>query len=60
VAEADGCAIRFVEMVLGGLNLMSDERGVIQHALDRGVRDHPGGNTQAVLTNPINIGIGTK
>ena len=49
-----------VEMVLGGLNLTSDERGVIQQALEQLVRERAGGSGPAVLTNPINIGIGTK
>ena len=49
-----------MEMVLGGLNLTSDERGVIQQALEKLVRERAGGSGSAVLTNPINIGIGTK
>ena len=49
-----------VEMVLGSLNLGHDERGVIQQALDKMVRDRAGGSGAAKLTNPINIGIGTK
>jgi ubiquinone/menaquinone biosynthesis C-methylase UbiE len=49
-----------VEMVLGGLKLTSDERGVIQDALDRMVGERAEGSGVAVLTNPINIGIGTK
>jgi hypothetical protein len=49
-----------VEMVLGGLNLTGDERGVIQQALEKLVRERARGSGPAVLTNPINIGIGTK
>ena len=49
-----------VEMVLGSLDLADDERGVIQQALDRMVRDRAGVGGAAKLTNPINIGIGTK
>jgi ubiquinone/menaquinone biosynthesis C-methylase UbiE len=48
------------EMVLGGLNLTSDERGAIRDELDRMVRERAGRKGSAVLTNPINIGIGTK
>ena len=49
-----------VEMVLGGLNLTNDERGVIQQALEKLVRERAGGSGAAKLTNPINIGVGTK
>jgi len=49
-----------VEMVLGSLNLTADERGVIQHALERMVRERAGGSGLAVLTNPVHIGVGTK
>ncbi|MGH7598847.1 MAG: SAM-dependent methyltransferase, partial [bacterium] len=49
-----------VEMVLGSLNLTNDERGVIQQALEKMVRERAGGRGAAKLTNPINIGIGTK
>jgi SAM-dependent methyltransferase len=48
------------ELVLGQLNLTSDERGAIQDALERLVRERAGGDGRAVLTNPIHIGIGTK
>ncbi|MGH6901284.1 MAG: class I SAM-dependent methyltransferase [Geminicoccaceae bacterium] len=48
------------EMVLGGLDLTSDERGAIRDALDPMVRERARGNGPAVLTSPINIGIGTK
>jgi hypothetical protein len=47
-------------MVLGEVNVTSDERGAIRDALDRMVRERAGGNGPAVLTSPINIGIGTK
>lgn len=49
-----------VEMVLGSLNLMNDERGVVQQALEKMVRERAGGSGAAKLTNPINIGVGTK
>jgi ubiquinone/menaquinone biosynthesis C-methylase UbiE len=49
-----------VNMVLGGLDLTSDERGAIREALDLLVRERSGWNGPAILTNPINVGIGTK
>jgi ubiquinone/menaquinone biosynthesis C-methylase UbiE len=49
-----------VEVVLGSLNLTADERGVIQLALERMVRERAGGSGLAVLTNPVHIGVGTK
>lgn len=49
-----------VEMVLGSLNLTNEERGVIQQALEEMVRERAGGCGAAKLTNPINIGVGTK
>ena len=49
-----------VETVLGSLSLTHDERGVVQQALDRMVRERVGGPGAAKLTNPINIGIGTN
>jgi ubiquinone/menaquinone biosynthesis C-methylase UbiE len=49
-----------VELVLGELNLASDERDVIRETLHRMIRERAGGSGAAVLTNPINIGIGTK
>jgi ubiquinone/menaquinone biosynthesis C-methylase UbiE len=49
-----------VEMVLGELKVTSGERGTIQQALEKLVRARAGGSGPAVLTVPINIGIGTK
>jgi SAM-dependent methyltransferase len=49
-----------VETVLGSLNLTNDERGAVQRTLDRMVRERAGGPGAAKLTNPINIGVGTK
>jgi SAM-dependent methyltransferase len=49
-----------VETVLGSLNLTSGQRDLVQQALDRMVRERAGGQGIAKLTNPINIGIGTK
>ena len=49
-----------VEAVLGQLSLSSDERQIIQRSLEELVRERAKGNGPAKLTNPINIGIGTK
>ncbi|MCI0366486.1 MAG: methyltransferase domain-containing protein [Phycisphaerales bacterium] len=49
-----------VETVLGSLNLTNDERGVIQLALEKLVRERAGDRGPAKLTNPINIGVGSK
>jgi ubiquinone/menaquinone biosynthesis C-methylase UbiE len=49
-----------VEAVLGHLNLSSDERGIIQSSLEELVRDRAKGSGTAMLSNPINIGVGTK
>ncbi len=49
-----------VETVLGSLSLTNEERGVIQRALEQMVRERAGGSGVATLTNPINIGMGTK
>ncbi len=48
------------EMVLGSLELTSDERNVVQHTIEKMVHKRSGGNGPAKLTNPINIGIGVK
>ena len=49
-----------VGMVLAELGLTNEQRAVVQQALDDMVRKRSGGSGPAVLTNPINIGIGTK
>ena len=49
-----------VETILGGLHLMSEERDAIRQTLEALVRERAGGGGPAVLTVPINIGIGTK
>ena len=49
-----------VEMVLGGLSLTNDERGVVQQTREKMVSERAGGSGPAKLTNPINIGVGTK
>jgi hypothetical protein len=49
-----------VEMVLDSQNLTAKERGAIQQALEKLVRERAGGSGAARLTNPINIGVGTR
>jgi SAM-dependent methyltransferase len=49
-----------VEAVLGQLNLSTDEREIIQRSLEERVRDRATRDGPAMLSNPINIGIGTK
>lgn len=49
-----------VEILLDSLRLTNDERGVIQQALEKMVRERAGGSGVAKLTNSINIGVGTK
>jgi ubiquinone/menaquinone biosynthesis C-methylase UbiE len=49
-----------VAAVLAGLDLTSGERDRIGDALGRLVQERSGGSGAAILTNPINIGIGTK
>jgi ubiquinone/menaquinone biosynthesis C-methylase UbiE len=49
-----------VETVLGSLGLSSAERETVQGALDRLVRERAGSDGAARLTNPINIGTGTR
>ncbi len=46
--------------ILAELNLTKEQTTVVQQALERLVRERSGGSGPAVLTNPINIGIGTK
>lgn len=54
------CSNPIVEMMLGSLNLATDETDAIQQALQTMVRERAGSGGPARLTNPINIGIGTK
>ena len=49
-----------VEGVLGSLKVDELERGKIKHALERLVQGRAGSHGAAKLTNPINIGTGTK
>jgi ubiquinone/menaquinone biosynthesis C-methylase UbiE len=48
------------EDVLGTLDLTAKDREAIQHALDKLVRERAVSEGPALLSNPINIGIGTK
>jgi ubiquinone/menaquinone biosynthesis C-methylase UbiE len=50
-----------VECILSGmLNLTDDERRVVQQNLDKLVHERAAGGRAAKLTNPVNIGVGTK
>jgi len=49
-----------VGMVLAELSLSNEQSAVARQALDDMVRKRSGGSGPAALTNPINIGIGTK
>ena len=47
-------------MVLGQLALSDEQQAVVKEALEEMIRARAGGRGPAVLTSPINIGIGTK
>ncbi|MGH8177168.1 MAG: class I SAM-dependent methyltransferase [Steroidobacter sp.] len=49
-----------VEGVLGELQLTAEERVTIEQTLEQQVRERAHANRAAILTNPINIGVGTK
>ena len=49
-----------VETVLESVSLTNDERDVVKQGLEEMVRERAGSSGAASLTNPINIGIGTK
>jgi ubiquinone/menaquinone biosynthesis C-methylase UbiE len=49
-----------VGTVLGELNLTSGQIARVREALDRMIRERAGATGRAVLTNPVNIGVGTK
>lgn len=49
-----------VRGVLAQLELTEDERAAIPQALERMVRKRAGGKGTALLTSPVNIGLGTK
>ena len=46
--------------VLAEANLTKEQTEVVQQELDGMVRERAGGSGTAVLTAPINIGVGTK
>ena len=46
--------------VLGELNLSTEQLAVVRKSLDRLLRERANGGGPAVLSNPVNIGIGTK
>jgi hypothetical protein len=48
-----------VGVVLGELNLTKEQTAVVEQALRRMVGERSGGSGPAVLTSPINIGVGT-
>lgn len=48
------------EILTGMLSLTDDERTIVRRRLDELVRERAGGERAARLTNPVNIGIGTK
>ncbi|MCH8111656.1 MAG: methyltransferase domain-containing protein [Proteobacteria bacterium] len=49
-----------VGMLLAELSLTNEQIATVRQALDGMIRKRSGGSGPAVLTNPINIGIGTK
>ena len=49
-----------VGTILGSLELTSDQIATIQNAADDLIRERAAGARAAILTSPINIGIGTK
>jgi SAM-dependent methyltransferase len=50
-----------VEEILGGmLSLTDDERDTVRQTLELMVRERAGGAGPVTLTNPVNIGVGTK
>jgi SAM-dependent methyltransferase len=46
--------------ILAELDLTAEQTASVQEALDGKIRERSAGNGPAVLTSPINIGIGTK
>jgi ubiquinone/menaquinone biosynthesis C-methylase UbiE len=48
------------EAILAEVNLTTEQTAIVQQALDRMVRERAGESGTAVLTAPINIGVGTK
>jgi ubiquinone/menaquinone biosynthesis C-methylase UbiE len=54
------CSNPIVEAVLGSLQLIKNETGVIQQTLDTLVRERADASGGTALTNPVNVGIGEK
>lgn len=54
------CSNPIVESLLSTLGLTSEERDTVVQGLERMVRERVGSRGAARLTNPVNIGIGTK
>jgi ubiquinone/menaquinone biosynthesis C-methylase UbiE len=54
------CSNPIVESILGELSLSEAERKHVEEVLEVLVRERASGSEIAVLTNPINIGVGTK
>ena len=48
------------EALLAGLTLTGDERATVQQTLDQLVRERAAGAGPARLSNPVNIGVGTR
>jgi SAM-dependent methyltransferase len=49
-----------VDRVLGELHLDAEKIAGVRQALDRMIKARAGASDRAVLTNPVNIGVGTK
>lgn len=49
-----------VEMILAELNLSDEQMEIVRQALDKMIDERSSGRGSAVLSNPVNIGIGTK
>ena len=54
------CSNPIVEKILGSQHLTSEERETIQQTLEKMVRERADSDDTATLTNPVNIGVGTK
>lgn len=54
------CSNPIVECILETLSVRPEERNTIRDALEKLVRERAGGAGPATLTNPANIGVGTK
>lgn len=54
------CSNPLVESILDSLSVTSAERATVRKALQRLVDERAGGRQAATLTNPVNIGVGTR